>query len=63
MNGCRNCKQCTGKKCGKIAHGVIHLPEMPEVCSVYFACRREMKKNTGSTGGKVIVLHFSPSKA
>ena len=42
-----------------VKKGAIALPELPEIYGVYFADRKEMKRNTSAApGSKIIVLHF-----
>ena len=42
-----------------VRKGAIALPELPEIYGVYFADRKEMKRNTSAApGSKIIVLHF-----
>lgn len=47
------------KRAERMRRGVIELPEMPDVYGVYFAERKEMKRNTSAeAGSKIIILHF-----
>lgn len=61
--GCKRCVECTRRYACGMRHGEIYLPEMPGVSSVYYACRREMMRNTAALeGSNMIVIHFKHTR-